>query len=156
SPAGAAGVDWYSFTLAQPASVTLNAVPATAATAPVLSLYNSDQFDWADPFDPLGDRLVAQTQAPDGVSAGGTSGDGTATLTRPLAAGTYYVAVSGAGNDRFNPFIAGSGYAGSTGPYLLQLSAADLNLDPAGGPIVLTSEPAANQSVDHSPLVIRL
>src|SRR5437016_3063473 len=74
----------------------------------------------------------------------------------PLAAGSYYLAVSGAGNSLFNPFLADSGYYGQTGSYQLQLAAADLGLGPADGPAVLASDPAAGSTLDRSPTVFRL
>jgi hypothetical protein len=50
SPAGAADVDWYEFTLDQSAQVVLLAAPATGSPNfhPVLSLYNNDPFDFQD------------------------------------------------------------------------------------------------------------
>src|SRR4051794_14437581 len=51
SPAGAADVDWYQLALDQPARLALRAVSATgAAAAPVVvSLYDSDPFNFTDP-----------------------------------------------------------------------------------------------------------
>jgi hypothetical protein len=138
--ARSADVDWYRFTLEAPASVTLAAkTPKGTAIFPgIVSLYNDDPGDWEDIYDPTGHRLLAQYQ---GTAQGGGG------LTRRLAPGTYYVAVSGAGNRFFHPFLAGSGYSGQTGPYNLVLTAADLVLVPSQ-PIVL--------AVDASPLVLRL
>src|SRR5262249_22775475 len=48
SPAGAADVDWYQFTLARPARVTLSAGPSAGAAGVVLGLYNDDSFDYGD------------------------------------------------------------------------------------------------------------
>jgi hypothetical protein len=146
-PAEPAQVNWYSFALTRPANVTLSARPWFGQPGPVLSLYNSDASDFADLLDPLGHRLVAQAQ-------GGVGG--AATITRPLAAGTYYVAVSGAGNRYFNPFLADSGYPGAGASYRLTLSETDLPLAPAGGPVVLASTPNAGDQLGSSPLVVRL
>ena len=130
-PAGNADVDWYAFTLAGPSAVRLSAAAGAGQSAPVLSLYNNDPFDFADPYDPLGHRLLDQESG--------------SAISVSLAAGTYYVAVSGAGNDYFNPFLADSGYPGRPCTYDLQLSAAGLNF--AGdGPVVLFSNPAAGAS----------
>ena len=103
----------------------------------VLSLYNTTEvFNpftlEGDRFETLGHRLLAQ--------AVGTSSAGPQ-LVRNLAPGTYYVAVSGAGNPFFHPFVADSGYAGAEGEYTLQMTAADLGLDPTDGPAVLAVDP---------------
>ena len=148
-PEGAADVDWYSFTLDGPASVTLD-LGASTSSHPlngVLSLYNDDPFDFQDTYDPSGYRMVAQ--------ATGSAGAGTE-ISRDLGPGTYFVAVSGAGNLDFYPLLAGSGFAGATGDYDFQLDATPLNFGPNDGPAVLTSDPAANAVLDASPFVIRL
>ena len=132
---------------AQASRVTLAAAPRSGQADPVVSLYNNDPYDFSDLYDPLGHRLVAQVQG---------SGGGPTSLTESLAAGTYFVAVSGAGNLYFNPLLAGSGYPGSTGAYTLQVSSASLGLSAASGPIVLATSPGAGQSSNSSPLVIRV
>ncbi len=142
-----APVNWYSFTLDNPAAVTLSARSALGQVAPVLSLYNSDTSDFSDLQDPLGHRLVAQAQAATGT---------TTTLTRSLAAGTYFVAVSGAGNRYFNPFLADSGYPGAASTYRLSLSETDLPLAPTDGPVVLAATPNAGDQLSASPLVVRV
>jgi hypothetical protein len=144
-------VDWYEFSLDRTAQVTLTTTPPQQSGTGfqgVLSLYNSDSSDLNDPNDPLGHRLLVQG---DGGGAGGDD-----TITRLLGPGTYDVAVSGAGNTDFNPFIAGSGYPGTTGSYDLQLSAVAAGPGPGDGPVVLTSDPAPSAVIDASPLVIRL
>jgi hypothetical protein len=145
--ANPADAHWYAFDLARPADVALSASAAAGQSPPVLSLYNSDTSDFSDQYDPLGHRLVAQ-------AAG--SGNGTSDLSQPLAAGTYYVAVSGAGNLNFNPFLADSGYPGIPCTYTLTLTETDLPLQAGDGPVVMASTPAAGQQLDRSPLVIRL
>src|SRR5262249_34230367 len=138
SPAGAADVDWYQFTLTAAAHVHLATIDqGTGSTlVSVLGLYNTDPPSYldgcyGDPYDPLGHRLLAQS---DGAATGGD-----AAIDRDLAAGTYYVALSGSGNDYFHPFVAGSGLDGSTGSYGLLITAAALPIDPAGGPVVLAT-----------------
>jgi hypothetical protein len=139
-----ADVNWYSFTLDRPAQVNLSA-NSTGGT--VLGLYNSDGL--ADYYDPLGHRLLAQSQ--------GSAGAGTTDLSRALGPGTYYVAVSGAGDAYFNPFLADSGYAGAAGSYQLTVSANDLSSG-AALPSVLTADvspdPAASGPLTRSPLEI--
>jgi hypothetical protein len=148
--AGAADVDWYQFTLDQPLEVTLQAAnPAGPAPAPVvLSLYNSDPTNFTDPSMLLGTRLLVQSQA---------TATADASIDRQLSAGTYYVAVSGAGNLYFHPFLAGSGYDGQTGPYTLNASGTDLGLNPAtDGPVVLTTDPAPNAVLASSPAYLHI
>src|SRR5262249_31927617 len=89
---GAADVDWYRFTLDRPARVTLARLDQAGGSplVSVLGLYNSEP----------NNRLLAQDD--------GAAGTGDAHLERPLAAGTYYVAVSGSGDSAFHPRLAGS------------------------------------------------
>jgi hypothetical protein len=148
SAAGAADVDWYAFSLDRPSTVTLAASGDAGTPAPLLTLYVRDPFDSGDPATIFGVRRLTQVDATD--PAAGTL------LSRPLAAGTYYVAASGAGNTFFSPFVANSGYNGATGNYRLQLSATDLGLSPDAGPLVLASDPAAGSTLDSSPMVFRL
>jgi hypothetical protein len=129
---GTRDVDWYQFTLAAPMHVVL------ASSFGVLSLYNSDPFNYGDPFNNLGHRLLGQ---------GGE-------LAQDLAAGTYYVSVSGAGNLYFNPLLAGSGYAGDVGDYRLTVQASALDLP--DGPALLSTTPTAGAVLDASPLCLRL
>jgi hypothetical protein len=154
---GAGTVDWYSFTLSAASDVQLTVFDAVDGNHlnGVLSLYNSEAFDpfyplsfSAPPFNPQQHRLLAQTE--------------TASLTRSLAAGTYYLAVSGQGNRYFNPFIPGSGYAGDTGDYRLLVAVNPLPLGTNDGPRVLAVDPQiagaqAGVSVLHgSPLAIHV
>jgi methionine-rich copper-binding protein CopC len=140
--AGAADVAWYQFNLDRPADVRLTAGGAVSfhPLLTTLSLYNSDPFDIFDAYDQAWTRLLAQSQQGDSAVP--------AMIDRPLAKGTYYVAVSGAGNCYFYPFLAGSGTAGSTGDYALDVTATDLGLDPLGTPQLL--------SADVSPQIVRL
>ncbi len=148
-PAGAADVDWYSFTLDGPAAVNLDLHPQGSSDPldGVLSLYDNDPFDFGDPYDPSGYRLMVQSTATNGSDP---------QIDRNLSPGTYSVAVSGAGNLYFNPLLAGSGFAGATGDYNLTASATALDFGPNDGPAVVSSDPAANAVLDASPLEIRL
>ena len=150
SPAGPADVNWYEFTLASPASVQISVSPqpTSASFRPVVSLYNSDRLDFGDPYDPLGHRLLAQDDA--------SLHAGPAAVNRLLGGGTYYVAISGAGNRDFHPTMADSGLPGQVGSYDLAVTTADLCSQPGDGPSVLTVEPASGAIVDTSPLVIRI
>jgi hypothetical protein len=154
-PAGAADVQWFQFTLSQPSVVQVQTLDR-ALSGPLvglLSLYNTDSpspqgpyWYFGDPNNPLSHRLLAQS---DGAAAGGE-----AAVTANLAAGTYDVALSGSGNAYFHPFVADSGLAGSTGNYHVLFSATAL---PAGNtPVVLSSNPAPQQTLGSSPLVLRL
>jgi hypothetical protein len=147
-PAGARDVDWYSFTLTSPTTVsvrTLDHGVSNALTA-VVSLYNTDPFDSGDPYDPTGYRLLAQ-------GVGTAQAD--ASVTQALAAGTYYVAVSGSGNRYFHPLMTGSGYPGTTGNYGLLVTGQSIPIDPSGGPIVLGSDPGPTV-LASSPLILRV
>jgi len=162
-PAGAADVDWYSFTLDSPTHVTLTTLDGQAHGSFIseLSLYNADA-DPGDPYLPAGYRLLAQD---DGANHGGD-----ARIDRSLAPGTYYVAVSGSGNHYFHPGIAGSGIAGSTGAYGLSITGQDLGLGAANGPVVLATDlltyagftppggitPVSNAVIGRSPFIIRV
>ena len=150
SSAGAAEVDWYEFTLDQPAEVVLLASARTGSPNfhPVMSLYNNDPLDFQDPYDLTGHRQLAQSDS--------SQHQGLASIDLPLSAGTYDVAVSGAGNLYFNPLLAASGYPGQTGNYNLTLAATNLPIQPGAGPSVLTASPAAGSVLSSSPLVIRL
>jgi hypothetical protein len=141
SPVGAADVDWTSFTLTEAAKVTLTARAAPGSSpVGILSLFNSDPFDFGDPYDPLGHRLLAQGS----------------TLDRELGPGTYYVAVSGEGNLDFNPFLGGSGHPGSTGNYDVQFAAVSLGPNSNNGPTVLAADPGPAAILGNSPLILRV
>src|SRR5262249_23422602 len=78
------------------------------------------------------------------------------TIVRLLGPGTYEVAVSGAGDLNFNPFLAGSGDPGATGDYILLAGAVDADPGPGAGPAVPTTDPAPGAVLDAAPLTIRL
>lgn len=156
---GASDVTWYAFQLQQASQVNLTvATPAgNPPFASVISLFNSDPNDfgnpyvdpnnYGDPYDPTGHRLMDQVQA--------NPQTGTAQLTQALPPGTYDVAISGAGNLDFSPFIAGSGLDGATGSYQLTASATSLGLSSVGATMIASS-PAAGSVIDSSPLAIRV
>jgi methionine-rich copper-binding protein CopC len=142
---GATDVDWFQFSLAQAARVCLNThTPAGSSLVSTLSLYDDDPWAFTDPEDAIGHRLLAQST--------GTANASDTILSQSLAAGTYWVAVSGAGNRWFHPYIAGSGDPGSTGDYELSLQATDLTPPPT----ILSSTPGDGEILDRSPLVIRI
>jgi hypothetical protein len=146
---GAGEVAWYSFTLDGPAQVAidLQARGSTHPLAGVVSLYNDDQFDFQDLYDAVGYRMLVQATSNAGSDP---------TIDRALGPGTYFVAVSGAGNLEFHPLLAGSGMPGASGDFTLALSGTPLDIAPTDGPTVLTSDPAPGAVLDASPFVIRL
>jgi hypothetical protein len=155
---GSADVAWYQFTLTSASTVTLTTFDLPGSSfAGVISLYNNDPDALVqnlgadgftvyanDPLDPIGHRLVDQAL---GTASGGTS------LTWNLAPGTYSVAVSGAGNQYFHPFIADSGLPGSSGVFRLALEADPINVST---PVVLESTPPDQSVLSSSPLVLRV
>ena len=138
-PAGSADVNFYRFTLAQASVVHLATGSQLKAT---LSLYDTD------PSDPLGHHLVVQN---DGAGQGGH-----AAIDQTLGAGTYFIGISGSGNDYFNPFLVGSGYAGSTGAYTLQITAEKTTTQLGAGPALLVFNPSSDAAVQpgNGPLVL--
>jgi hypothetical protein len=133
---GAADVDWYSLQLDEPSILTVSGNGATS-----IGLYVAAPFDFADRFAQSGVRLHARTDVNH--------------LQRPLAAGSYLIAVSGAGNDAFHPFIAGSGLDGATGDYQFEISTEPLAVDPTAGPKIIAADPAENAILSSSPFVLR-
>ena len=126
-------VDWYSFTLLVASEATLDSSSGT------VGLYNNAPGDPQDKLNPFGHRLLAQASA---------DGSTDATITRSLAAGTYYVAVSGKGNSYFHPLLADSGLAGETGDYTLEFLSTELSGPVSGDPLPL--------AIDASPLAVRI
>jgi hypothetical protein len=148
--AGGGDVDWYRFTLDRPSTITLgtSAVQPGSSLSSVLSLYGKSNENPNGPSGYTSYRLIEQD---DGARQGGN-----ARLDRALAAGTYFVAVSGSGDQYFNPLLAGSGYPGSTGAYELVVTAADLHLHSSDGPAVLATDPASGTGLARSPFVLRI
>lgn len=150
---GAADVDWFQFSLGSASTVTLGTLDQAAGSPFIstLSLYtfDTDLGDIAnDPYNQFGFRLLARD---DGAAHGGD-----ASVTRTLGVGTYYVAVSGSDNGSFHPYVGDSGLARSTGDYGLLITANALGLGAGDGPVVLSSDPAPGDSLNHSPLVLRV
>jgi hypothetical protein len=98
---GGNDVDLYRFVVTSPGTVTLGLT--NTEFAPVLRVFDA---------------------------AGAEVGAGTTSVAGPLAAGTYYVGVSGSPNSTYNPTVAGSGPDGGTGNY--DLSFALGTADPDG------------------------
>lgn len=146
SPAAPADVDWYSFTLEVPSRVALHIPDSTSRVC--LGLYNTSPFTFEDLQTPLGHRLIAQSEYQPPFGDVRLEGD--------FAPGTYYVAVSGAGNHAFHPFLAGSGLPGDTGEYELVITSSADSTSSEFGPIVFRTEPVANSALDASPFVIRV
>jgi hypothetical protein len=143
SPAQAADVDWYSFTLSSASTVRLATFDQQGGPFPaVISLYNN-AVDVFDPYAPTGHRLLAQDE--------GTQ----AAVQQQLSPGTYFVAISGAGNRYFYPFLADSGTDGATGSYALVATATPFTAS-SSNPQVLSADPADGAVLDHSPFVLRL
>jgi hypothetical protein len=160
-PQGAADVNWYEFSLPATAEVRLS-VQAGLAGQPfdaAINLYNDaplvvDPFTSlpTDPYTPDQHRLLAHDDG--GVSTGPGR---YASIDRLLGPGTYWVAVSGSGNDYFSPFLAGSGLNGRAGNYQLSISATDpgTSYDDPTTPVVIASDPAPGQVLGQSPFVLR-
>jgi hypothetical protein len=154
--AGGGNVDWYAFRLTEAADVTVTAPLGQGGgiVAPVLTLYENDLLNPADPtqrnpYAPTGHRELAQD---DGVARGGV-----AIVERVLAPGTYYVAVSGSGDRVFSALVAGSGTTGGTGDYGLLIRAAALAQPAAGpGPAVIAADPNDGADLDRSPFGLYL
>ncbi len=111
----ATDVDWYSFTLATAGRVQLTAMPGVGgASSPVVLTLYGDQLEEFDPALPLQHRLLGRQEGRSDIDA------------RPvdlrLEAGTYFVAVSGAGNRHFHPFVADSGVPGEATDYGVRIS----------------------------------
>ena len=135
SAAGPADVDWFKFTLDAATEIHL-----TGSDATVLSLYADTPFDFFDPAAQSGVRLMQQADGTD--------------LDRNLSAGTYFIAVSGHGNNYFSPFLADSGLDGTTGNYQITVTATPLPSNPGDGPTVIQFDPGTDGT--SSPFVIRL
>ena len=139
STAASTDVDWLRFTLDASSRVQITALPNVAAvsTPVVLTLYG-DQLAEPDPAVPTGHRLLARREATAGLLT---------RLDANLSAGTYFVAVSGAGNRFFHPFLADSGLSGTAGDYGLRIAVA------AGSAARLTSSiiPEAGRGGNDTP-----
>jgi hypothetical protein len=123
-------VDWFSFTLAAPERINVAALTnSTGAVSPVVLTLYGDQMTTFDPAIPLGHALLGRQQATSSVSA---------QLTVNLNAGTYYVAVSGAGNRFFHPFLADSGTSGLATDYGVRVTATAASFSVPNGQLPTT------------------
>jgi hypothetical protein len=136
---GGADVDWYRLDFSEPTSIAL-----TLAGAGVISLYNDDPFSPDPTVQVLHRRLLDQASS-DGASLG--------LLSRSLAPGTYFVAVSGAGNQWFHPELADSGVSGQTGAYQLDVSTGALSVEQ---PTLLATDIPADGVFTQSPRALHL
>ncbi|HLQ45110.1 MAG TPA: DVUA0089 family protein, partial [Planctomycetaceae bacterium] len=110
-------VDWFRFTLDAASRVQILSLPdAGHANTPVVVTLYGDQLAEFDPSVPLQHRLLGRHE--------GTANGQAAQVDVSLDAGTYFVAVSGAGNRYFHPFVADSGSPAVTSDYGLRISVA--------------------------------
>ena len=111
----ATDVDWYSFTLVSTGRVQLTSLPgAGGASSPVVLTLYGDQLNEFDPALPLQHQLRGRQE--------GHSNGTARPVDLRLEAGTYFVAVSGAGNRFFHPFVANSGVPGEATDYGVRIS----------------------------------
>ena len=109
---GDSDVDMYSFEVTSAGIVILETSPWNANRDPADTLLRL--------FDDLGNQLAIDDN---------TGGNGFSHLEAALPAGKYYVGVSGAGNDIYNPNISGTGQAADRGYYRLAFSWANDDLN---------------------------
>ena len=103
-------VDWFSFTLVSAGRVQVSSLPdADGATSPVVLTLYGDQLAEFDPAVPLQHQLLGRQE--------GDANGAEQPVDLRLEAGTYFVAVSGAGNRFFHPFTADSGVPGESTDY---------------------------------------
>ncbi len=108
-------VDWFSFTLASAGRVQLMSLSAAnGTTSPIVLTLYGDQLAEFDPTVPLQHRLLGRQEA--------LATTDVARIDRQLAAGTYFVAVSGAGNRFFHPFVTDSGVPGQATDYGVRIA----------------------------------
>lgn len=106
-------VDWLSFTLDANSRVQIVArADANGATTPVVLSLFGDQLVEFDPAVPNGHRAFGRRE----------SHAGPVRFNVELNAGTYFVAVSGAGNRFFHPFMSDSGLLGVATEYGLSVT----------------------------------
>ncbi|MDB5387849.1 MAG: hypothetical protein JWM11_3495 [Planctomycetaceae bacterium] len=118
-------VDWYRFTLTAASNVEFS------ASSGVLGLYNNSAYDFNDHSTLDAHRLLVQNSSTD---------TGPAEIQRQLAPGTYFVAVSGLGNQYFSSSIADTGLPGQTGAYTLDITPVSLPLNSSSGAVVLATD----------------
>ena len=143
--------DWYSFSLAEPASVHVDIAArsieegaADEAAAAVVSLYGGQSELW-EAHNPLRHSLLTQ------VSSEDASG-----FDITLGAGTYFVAVTGAGNRYYHPFLADSGLPGTASEYEITLATTTLAQTGSVGAQVLGTNIESDAQLTSAPSTIRI
>ncbi len=140
----ATDVDWFRFTLESTGRVQITSLPdaGEASTPVVLTLYG-DQLAEFDPAVPLQHRLLGRSEADANNSSD-------ARVDIELQAGTYFVAVSGAGNRHFHPFVVDSGLLGAATDYGVRIAIASGDA-PAGNHDPFAPDFESNNSGDDTP-----
>jgi hypothetical protein len=138
-----ADVDWYRLDLDRTASLSARVRPVSpeGLTAGALRLFQVA----ADPAARLAGRAYQ-------LLADSTPTSGDAHLQLALSAGSYFLAVSGAGNVDYHPLVAGSGQAGGTGDYTLRIETTFHPVE--SGLRLLGSLPADGSTLLSSPVQI--
>lgn len=136
-------VDWFRFTLESAGRVQITSRPNAddASTPVVLTLYG-DQLVEFDPAVPLQHRLLGRSES-DSATAG-------AQIDVRLQPGTFFVAVSGAGNRYFHPFVVDSGLPGEGTDYGVSVSLVS-GRAPAGNPDQFAPELETDRDGDDTP-----
>lgn len=129
---GNTDVDLYRFSLDSARAVTVVLGSHTSTPA--------DFDSYLRLFDDSGQELFADNDSSSGFSR----------VTANLTSGIYYVGVSGRGNDAYNPSKIGSGSAGATGNYSLQLQ-----LDDADADGLLSGATVVNVGSDRTPFMVQ-
>ena len=124
-------VDLYKFTLGQSASVSVDVTTFEGAWPPA----NWPLEGYLRLFDASGNQIYFSPNESQRDAQGSITWTGTRIDGLSLSAGTYYVGISGSPNRNYSPFTAGSGVAGDTGSYTLQLTAQTSELPPPSGDI---------------------
>lgn len=136
-------VDWFRFTLEADARVQITSQPNVyEAITPVLLTLYGDQLVEFDPAVPLQHRLLGRSEA-DPATTG-------AQIDARLSAGTYFVAVSGAGNRYFYPFVADSGLPGKGTDYGVSVSVVS-GRTPSGNPDQFAPDLESRRAGDDTP-----
>ena len=111
----ATDVDWLTFTLESAGRVQIRSMPGgSGAAAPVVLTLYGDQLAEFDPAFPLQHQMLGRRE--------GNSNSPARPIDLRLEAGTYFLAVSGAGNRHFHPFVANSGVPGLASDYGISIT----------------------------------
>jgi hypothetical protein len=125
-------VDWFQFSVSGLSRVQISSLADAlgAEHSVAVSLYGPPLAEF-DPSTPLGHVLLGRQDV-----------DSRSPLSAVLDAGTYFVAVSGAGNRFFHPFLANSGVAGTATEYGVRLQSLSVALNAVPtAPLTLPAEP---------------